>query len=311
MSAEVEQIWSVAPYTGDDDLQEVLELVRRGDPTCADGAGVLHPGDVVWRLFQNLTIVPAERIRLVRDATGVLVGIIGLWPPSAFDLFVPPDVPDMEPLVRFMIAQAESGLPSSSVAVVSEVPSHQAKFAAILDDCGYAPTGDWSYVCNLQSLVEVDIPEPGHPVSPVRGDDLDARVELHRRVWAPSKFTRDGYDRLRTQPVYRSDLDLVAVTPEGEMAAYAIVWWDAATRTGEFEPVGADERFRRQGYGTAVMREGLRRLQALGAERAIVLSAGGATGAPANALYASTGFRPVFTLAEWKKSLPGDQSTAR
>ena len=86
------------------------------------------------------------------------------------------------------------------------------------------------------------------------------------------------------------------------MAAYAIVWWDPVTRTGLFEPVGADPRFRRQGYASSVMLEGLRRLQALGATRAIVLSRADPEGAPANALYHSTGFEPLFSLVEWTKA---------
>ncbi len=300
VSTGTETTWTVARYAGDDDLQDLLALARRGDPLSEGGAGSMHPGDIIWRLFPNETVVPEERIRLVRDEAGAPVGIIGVSS-SSFDFFVPPDVPEMASLLRFMVAQAESMMPDDAAAVCSEVPSHQATFAAVLAECGYAPTETPPFFCNLQSLVDVEIPAPGHPVRPVREDELDARVELHRRVWEPSKFSLEGYRRLRERPVYRPDLDLVAVTPDGDLAAYAIVWWDPETRSGEFEPVGADERFRRQGYATAVMREGLRRLQALGAEGAVVLSDSTPERAPSNALYRATGFAPAFTFVDWEK----------
>src|SRR5690606_39024026 len=107
VSTGTETTWTVARYAGDDDLQDLLALARRGDPLGEGGAGSMHHGAIVWRLFQNTTIVPAERIRLVRDEAGTLVGMIGLSS-SSFDLFVPPDVPEMASLLRFMVAQAES-----------------------------------------------------------------------------------------------------------------------------------------------------------------------------------------------------------
>jgi ribosomal protein S18 acetylase RimI-like enzyme len=114
-------------------------------------------------------------------------------------------------------------------------------------------------------------------------------VELHRAVWAPSRVTLDAYRRLRGVPGYRSELDLVAVAPNGDFAAYCICWLDAKNRTGEFEPVGASPDYRRQGAGRAVMLEGLRRLRDLGAETAIVYTS--ANNSPAVALYEAVGFR--------------------
>jgi ribosomal protein S18 acetylase RimI-like enzyme len=94
----------------------------------------------------------------------------------------------------------------------------------------------------------------------------------------------------------------VAVTPAGELAAYCIVWWDPETRVGEFEPVGAAVAHRRQGYATALLREGLRRLRGLGATDAIVVSATGPEGEAARRLYASLGFGKVARFERWEKA---------
>ncbi|HLY29811.1 MAG TPA: GNAT family N-acetyltransferase, partial [Ktedonobacterales bacterium] len=133
-------------------------------------------------------------------------------------------------------------------------------------------------------------------------DEADSaqRVELHRAVWYPSRVTVESYRRLRSAPLYRPAIDLVAVSPKGAFAAYCICWYDPANQTGEFEPVGTHPEFRGQGLGKAVVREGLRRLQALGARLASVST--GVTDYPpkfsaaaAHRLYSAAGFAVVNT----------------
>lgn len=110
----------------------------------------------------------------------------------------------------------------------------------------------------------------------------------------------EAYQRLRAAPLYRPDLDLVVVSPEGAFAAYCICWYDPMNRIGEFEPVGVHRDFRRRGFGKIVVQEGLRRLQTLGATLAIVTPGATDSGekfvaAAAHTLYASAGFAVVNT----------------
>jgi ribosomal protein S18 acetylase RimI-like enzyme len=95
-------------------------------------------------------------------------------------------------------------------------------------------------------------------------------VDIHREVWHPSRFTLESYLNIRSAPVYRPDLDLVTVTPEGRFASYCIVWYDPLNRVGEFEPVGTRKAWERRGLGKAVLLEGFRRLRKLGAKKAVV-----------------------------------------
>lgn len=103
-------------------------------------------------------------------------------------------------------------------------------------------------------------------------------------------------------PSYRRDLDLVAEAPGGILASYVGITWDEANRRGSFEPVCTHPEHRRRGLAVTLMREGLRRLAALGATDAYV-----ETGdmEPANALYEEAGFTEAYLGHYWRKDFPG------
>jgi ribosomal protein S18 acetylase RimI-like enzyme len=124
---------------------------------------------------------------------------------------------------------------------------------------------------------------------------------VHRDAFAPSRMTAAKHRAVMAAPTYRQDLDLVVEAPDGSLAAFSIVWFDEVNGIGVFEPVGTHSAHRRLGLGAAVMREGMRRLQALGAHTAYV-NTGGHTRA-ANALYEATGFELVDVNWMWKKAL--------
>ena len=80
-------------------------------------------------------------------------------------------------------------------------------------------------------------------------------------------------ERILCTPGYAPDLDLVAVAPDGRVAAFAILWLGPAVagrREGHFEPVGTRPEFRRRGLARALLLDGMRRLRAAGATHALV-----------------------------------------
>ena len=130
---------------------------------------------------------------------------------------------------------------------------------------------------------------PGYCIRAVRlPEELLARAELHQNAFAPSRMTTRRYEVVMRMPTYDMSLDIVAEAPDGSLAAFCTVWWDAENRMGVFEPVGCHSEHRRRGLAAAVMIEGIRRLVALGATVAHVTTGRGNNAA--QALYASLGF---------------------
>jgi GNAT superfamily N-acetyltransferase len=146
-------------------------------------------------------------------------------------------------------------------------------------------------------------PESGYTVRAL-GDqsELPARSWLSWKVFHPEEPDEkyqgwQWYKNVQQVPIYNRDLDIVAVASDGELAAFCTVWVDDVTCTAVFEPVGTHPNHQKRGLGKAVMSEGLRRAQKLGATLATVSSY--STGA--HALYNSMGFTEFDLLEPWIK----------
>lgn len=105
------------------------------------------------------------------------------------------------------------------------------------------------------------------------------------------------YQSLQLAPLYRRDLDLVAVAPDGSIASFCTIWFDDVSRTAYYEPVATVPAHQRKGLSKAVLTEGLHRLKHMGCKVAFV---GGLADGP-NALYFSV-MGPEYNVSEpWKK----------
>ena len=147
------------------------------------------------------------------------------------------------------------------------------------------------------------VPQSGYTIRSL-GDEseLPARSWLSWKVFHPDEPDEkyegwEWYKNVQRVPLYNRDLDIVAVAPDGELAAFCTVWVDEVTHTAVFEPVGTHPDHQKRGLGKAVMSEGLRRAQKLGATLATVSSYGKA----AHALYESMGFTEFDLLEPWIK----------
>jgi GNAT superfamily N-acetyltransferase len=169
----------------------------------------------------------------------------------------------------------------------SEVSQRQ----AVLAGRGYT-RGRWvenQWRCELDAAIPQAHPAEGYIVR-----SLGPREELPARSWASWRAFHpdepreayqgwDWYLNIQRCPLYRRDLDIVAATASDEIASFATFWYDDATRTAYIEPVGTMPEHQRRGLARAVITEGLRRVQWMGAKRAFV----GGYEPAANSLYSS------------------------
>lgn len=157
----------------------------------------------------------------------------------------------------------------------------------------------------LASRPLADAPTPaGYTLRALGGvDELPARSWLSWKAFHPDEPDEkyDGWDwylNVQRAPLYRPELDLVAVAPDGDLAAFCTIWYDPVTSSAAFEPVGTHPAHQRKGLGKALMTEGLRRVHPLGATLVTV----GSYSAEAGGLYASVGFQEYDLSEPWMKT---------
>ena len=156
------------------------------------------------------------------------------------------------------------------------------------------------YSASLDSLHgQMRLP-PGYRVTHI-GDSalIEGWVAAYRLAFAPEEMTVETRIHVNASPLFREELDLIALDPDGEIAAFALVWFDPETESGTFEPIGCVPAQQRRGLSQALMIEGLRRLQRLGARDAFVITT--ERRVPATRLYESLGFRPLARSVVWER----------
>ncbi|HSV86621.1 MAG TPA: GNAT family N-acetyltransferase [Levilinea sp.] len=153
-----------------------------------------------------------------------------------------------------------------------------------------------------QPIPPVSAPQ-GYTIRALGGlDEHPARSWVSWKAFHPDKPDEkyegwEWYANVQRAPLYRRDLDLVAVAPNGEFAAFCTLWYDEVTRAAAFEPVGTHPEHQRKGLGKALMAEDLRRVRDLGATLCRV----GSYSEAAGALYASLGFTEYDLSEPWVK----------
>lgn len=159
----------------------------------------------------------------------------------------------------------------------------------------------------LAAAIPANSPPPGYSVRALGdGAELLERAYASGLAFHPddvsyaveNRADAGWYRNIQNAPLYRRDLDIVALAPDGAVASFCTVWFDDVTRTGAFEPVGTVPAHQRRGLGKAVMAEGLRRLKRIGATMAYV----GSYSAEAHGLYEALGFMEYELSEPWTRT---------
>lgn len=301
-------------YETEHDLQQMQVLLMEARSRTNDWH-YAHVGDLMWGFFMvTCHLNPQEHIRLWYDDEDKLVGYAVLGEDPSFDCQVLPEF-EWSGIETEAMAWAETCLTELckrdaqrwSGNFVSGARQDDEKRIAFLNAHGFRYCGDFAEVNMMRSLDE-PIPESTLPagcqVREVVGvSEISNRATAQREVWHPwtvGNISGDDYARLMWLPGYHRELDVVAVAPDGIIAAYVNGWLDPVNRIGDFGPVGARPAYRRQGLTRAVLLEGLRRLKARGMDRVCVST--GVSNTPALRLYESVGFRIVNKYLDYVKT---------
>ena len=295
-------------FSGDADLQRLAELVRQFP------AENIHVVDLPYRLCSWSFDYP-ENIRLWTDEQGQLLAWAVLQVPfwTIDYAYHPKFRRELHPqLLNWANAQAGKivGTATGHPAWFVPVLASQTERIRDLEEVGFASQenvgkNSWTQVLmkhSMQTPAERTLPDGFH-IRPLNGTgEVEAYVELHRLVFESKNMTVEWRKRTLQRPEYIADLDLVAVAPNGQLAAFCIGWLaknEHGNISGQIEPLGAHAQYRKLGLGQAILSESLRRLQSKGATQIYVQ-----TDNYRNAvlkLYESSGFRVIKDILMYRK----------
>lgn len=262
-----------------------------------------------WHVNENIFRLKLEDVITLWEANGQIVAMLNPDAPGEAFFQIHPRFRD-DVLVAQMLHAAEEKLTRLREAGKKElivwVNADDDAMKSLCTERGYVRSGFSAEHMRYRSLTQPvpdSVLQEGYTVRALSDEnEHPARSWLSWKVFHPDEPDEkyqgwEWYKNVQRVPLYRRDLDIVAVAPDGELAAFCTVWFDDVTRTAVFEPVGTHPNHRKRGLGKAVMSEGLRRARRLGANLATVSSY--STGA--HALYHSMGFTEFDLLEPWIK----------
>lgn len=298
------------PYQGAPDLTS-LQTFNAEAIAVTDGCGYVHPGDIPHRLFNgNKYFDPAEVMTIWEDRSGVAAWVLVGPRHKAYDAQVRPDLRGGE-FEREVLAFADArtielmrvhGIHDD--VILGDAFRCDSTRVGLMAEAGWLPGGEPPYVINrarISDLAEPMIPA-GYSIRPVSGVEEAAAVAgLHAAAFPGAGWTTDLYRHVMESPGYEPGRELVAETPDGDLAAFAVTWYDELNRTGLLEAVGTHPDHRRRGLGRAVVTFASHHMASAGMQDAIV--ANFASNVASEALYRSAGFEPWHVLDSYTKAI--------
>jgi ribosomal protein S18 acetylase RimI-like enzyme len=281
----------IRPY-GDSDLPW-LQHAMAGWIAEAGRCGYDHIGELPHRIYENLRGLPRdELVHVWSSGADVEAVSICLRFGVAFDVFLAPRWRGTEVearLLRQAVATTAVHMGPSEEYVVTDVFSCDTDRMSALAALGFERYRTWDLVRELSPLSDVafDVPA-GFVVRAARLDDADG-LAAARNASFDTDWTGASYlSEVMEKPGYDPDREIIAVAPDGRVAAYTVYWTDERNRLGHFEPVGTHRDFRRLGLARAVMAAALARMRSAGMRSASVNH--NEDNAGAGRLYESLGF---------------------
>jgi len=300
-------------YRDETDLHKMFHLLVEGR-RANNGSYYVHVGDLSWWLFYVEPGADPGQYIYVWGGDGESSALSGwaLLSPEwrTFDVVIHPDLRGSRQ-AQEMLAWAEGeaariarwrGQAEIRTMWVAEGDDD---LIAHLERRGFARRDRHMILYGRSLKGKLPAPElaPGFQVRRLGGErEAPARAAASHAAfessWAMDRYVQRTLAFMRS-PVYRPELDIVAVAPEGGVAAFCNGWLDFTNRVGYFEPVGAHPDFRGMGLAKGVMIENLRRMSAYGMRTVSVCAEH--DNAAAQHLYPAVGFQPLQRLLTYAK----------
>ncbi len=297
-------------FAGSPDLIRMCELAHTA------GTVSLHVMDLPYRL-SSWALDDPENVGLWVDASGRLIAWAVMQAPMWSVDYAYWSDGDTSQVHAAILNWADGranvcGRPAWFV----NVSEDQRGMRRDLEAAGFAcqasvPQNPWSKVFLRRAcgapLSNSTVPA-GFTVRPLAGqEEVDSYVALHRAAFDSTSMTPAWRSRVLQCPQYRADLDMVAVTPNGGLAAFCIAWFDAKGWTGrpcgQIEPMGVHADFRGRGIGRAILLEALGRLYSAGALEVYVEADESEVGALP--FYRSAGFEIAQRILIYRRNYIG------
>ncbi len=290
------------------DLAKVLNLAD------VSGLNIPHVADWPYR-FSSWALDNPLNARAWFDTSSRLLGWAVMQTPFwAIDCVVHPDAPSH--LYREMLEWAQSraaemaalgeGRPMWFVSIPKVCLNQRHDLVALgFEDMSDAGDDAWSKV--LFELVDdylfppMKLPKGYQIRSLDTSSEIQAYVDLHRRVFQSENMTHGWRTKAIQMTDYINALDLVLSSDEGELVGFCVAWLRklaSGETVGQIEPLGIQENHRGQKLSQVLLVDVIRRLRDRGASWIFVET--DKQRPAAMAAYASMGFRVTHNVLVYR-----------
>ncbi|HMO57816.1 MAG TPA: GNAT family N-acetyltransferase [Roseiflexaceae bacterium] len=251
-----------------------LQATLAGWIAAAGSSGYCHPGELAHRIaVEGRRGVPFDQqILIAGDAPAIsAIGILFRFG-AAFDLFVAPELRGSATergllhIAATRTAQliARHGTPDTPV--ITDVCYRDTIRRQLLSQIGFSHYREWDAITtrSLNPLPGAAILAEGFGIRHATAHDAAGLAWVINAAfnddWTPEQYREYVLDA----PGYGARRHLVAIAPDGQIAACVVLWLDEQTRIGQFEPVATHPSYRRQGLARALLISGMHQMQQAG-----------------------------------------------
>lgn len=310
------------PYGGKTDLEAIASLLNTSKSAVAFDEWPSVPEMLMQ--FDDPSFDQNRDFRLWETEAGELVAVAGLMIPAAesfnriiwFGLLPSAKSEELETQIldwgagRMREFAKERGV--GTIAILCPVHEDNSDRVNLLENSGFQI--DRYFLAMERSLSEpipeAQLPEGFRLRSPGGEEDAETWVETFNETfvehWNHWDITVEAFLHKQGDPSYRSDLSLVAIAPDGTMAALcdcSILENDGpSSKQGWITVLGTRAAFRKQGLGRGILQAALGNFKAEGLD-SVILYVDAENLSGATRLYESVGFRRINTQIAYMKAL--------